>query len=132
MKAVIPLLLLLFVSVGISPAGAGERLSDGGWYAIRMQTDPSRPVVGDNTITLTLLDRHTGTGVEGAVIEAVPWMTLHGHGSTKKPRVREMGNGVYTITEVYFTMEGEWDLLLDIRKGGRKDAAVLTFKKVTP
>ncbi|MFO0754488.1 MAG: FixH family protein [Thermodesulfovibrionales bacterium] len=131
MKAIIPLLLALFVSVDISPAETGERLSESGFYAIRVQTDPPRPVVGNNTVLMTVLDRRTGKGVEGAVIEATPWMTLHSHGSTKSTRVIEQGKGMYRVTDVYLTMEGEWDLLLSIRKDGKEDTAVFPLNKAT-
>ena len=123
-------MIMSAISIDVSSADINEGHSDEGLYTIRAQAEPSRPVVGNNTITLTVFDRRTKAKVEGAVIEVTPWMTMHSHGSSKKTRVREKGNGVYAVEDVYFTMEGDWDLLIKIQKNGISDSAILTVRGI--
>lgn len=123
------LFIFLFGS-GTVLAETIERTSESGTYIVRVQTDPKEPVVGNNSLTLTLLDGKTRAPVEAAEVEVVPWMTIHSHGSSKKTRVAEQGRGVYLVSDVYFTMAGEWDLIISVRKNRTEDSAVVTLKNV--
>lgn len=125
-----PVVLILILFCGISPAEPTGSKSDGGLYAVDLQIIPSQPVVGKNTVILTIYDGRTNAKIEGAAIEVIPWMTMHGHGSPKNAIVKEQGGGKYAVENVYFTMEGDWDLLINITKNGIKDTAIFTIKKV--
>lgn len=122
------MLLTAFAVTGT--AEPAERKSEEGNFVIRVQTEPSHPTVGNNVVTLTIIDGRAGTPVEGVMIEATPWMTVHGHGSSKKTRVREKGKGIYVVEDVFFTMPGDWDLLITCRKDRIEDKAIITFKNV--
>jgi hypothetical protein len=104
--------------------------SDGGFYAVDLQIVPSQPIVGKNIVTLTIYDGRSNAKIEGAAIEVIPWMTIHGHGSPKNSIVKEQGGGKYTAENVYFTMEGDWDLLINITKNGIKDTVIVSVKNV--
>lgn len=129
-SSVIPIFIVLFLFSGGSAAGANETPSDGGLYTVSLRIERSQPVVGNNTVTLTICDSRSNVGIEGAAIEVIPWMTMHGHGSSKKTTVKERGGGIYTVENVYFTMEGDWDLLINIQKNSAKDTVTLPVKKV--
>ena len=128
-KLLILLTMLLAFSVTCL-AGPVERKSEEGNFVIRVQTEPPLPFVGNNVVTLTIVDSRDGKPVEGAMIEATPWMTMHGHGSSKKTRVREKGKGIYVVEDVFFTMAGDWDLLITCRKNMIEDKAIIPFKNV--
>jgi len=87
--------------------------------------------VGSNMVTLIIRDASSGTAIEGAMVKVVPWMSMHGHGSPKETHVKEKGNGVYEVDNLYYTMEGSWDLLIAIQKGSVEDATsvVVEVKK---
>lgn len=129
-RIIIALAVLLASFTATVKAEVIESQSEDGLFIIRAQTEPWPPIVGNNTITLTVLDSRSKNPVEGAEVEVVPWMTLHGHGSSKKTRIQEKGKGIYVIESVYFTMAGDWDLLIKIRRSQSIDRAIITFKDV--
>ena len=121
-------LLLAFGRTGM--AEVVERQSEEGHFFIKVQTEPPHPVVGNNVVTLTIVDGRSKNPVEGVRVEAMPWMTIHGHGSSKKTRIKEKGKGIYVVEDVFFTMAGDWDLLITLRKDKIEDKAIVTFKNV--
>ena len=129
-KRIIALTILLLFCGEIAMAENAEIRSEGGFFIVKTQIEPSSPVVGTNVVTLTVLDGRSKTAIDGAKIEVVPWMTVHGHGSSKKTRIKEKGKGIYVVENVYFTMTGEWDLLIKIQKDGIEDKVIVTFKNV--
>jgi len=129
-KRVFILLIVLAAFSKTSVAEIVETRSEEGKFLIKAQTEPDHPIVGNNVVTLTLLDVRSRNPVEGVRIEAVPWMTIHGHGSSKKAWVTEKGKGVYVVEDVFFTMAGDWDLLITLRKDKIEDKAIVTFKNV--
>lgn len=125
--------LLYFVILAASVkavAGAAEWRSEEGHFLIKAQTDPQRPVVGNNVVILTILDGRSRAPVEAATVEVVPWMTMHGHGSSKKTRIRERGGGAYVVEDVFFTMAGDWDLLITLRKEKIEDKGTVPIRDV--
>ncbi len=129
-RRIVILAVLLFVFSKISTAEILEKRSEDGFFIIKMRIEPSNPVVGNNIVTLTIFDSRSKTPIESAKIEAVPWMTTHSHGSSKKTIIKEKGNGVYVVENVYFTMEGDWDLLVNIQINKKEDKVIFTFKDV--
>ena len=58
----------------------------------------------------------TGSGgapAEGLVLSAQPSMTM-GHGSSVVPTVAPRAGGIYELTNVVFTMPGNWQLRIDV------------------
>lgn len=127
-KKTVVVLLFLSTLIGVAVAETVVK-SDEGSFTIKVRMEPSRPVIGDNAVMLTVLDR-TNNPVEGAVVEVVPWMTAHSHGSSRKTVVKERGKGVYFVEDVTFTMAGDWDLLITIRKDQTEDRAIITVRGV--
>lgn len=107
-----------------------NRTTDADLFRLELQLDPTRPVVGNNAAILTVIDARSGRIIEDAVIEIVPWMTIHGHGSPKKPSIQKTGHGRYVASDIVYTMEGDWDLLLTIRYNNVIDTAIFTITDV--
>jgi Cu(I)/Ag(I) efflux system membrane fusion protein len=101
-----------------------------GAFRIAVQSRPARPVVGENRLTITLLDAAskpvTGAtlGVE-VVMEAMGTMPR----MLSRGKVKEMGAGVYEA-EYSLAMAGEWDVLLSVRAHGVGEA-VATWRLST-
>ena len=100
-----------------------DHRTNNGSFIFVVKPAPAQPVVGSNLVTLTIRDASSGAAVQGATVKVVPWMTMHGHGSPKNTRVQEKGSGVYEINDLYYSMEGPWDLLITIQKGSVEDSA---------
>ncbi len=126
--AALILLLAFLVDSGI----AGTiKTTDGKLYRIEFQPEPSEPVVGTNAVILTVYDARSDAKIDKAGIEVIPWMTMHGHGSPKKPSVKSLGSGRYRVDNIFYTMEGDWDLMVNIQHKGASDTATFTVTGVT-
>jgi len=123
--------VLVFVFGASTFAVAIDQRTKNGAFIYLIQMEPSEPVVGSNIVILTIRNASTGATVEGATVKMVPWMSMHGHGSPKETHIKEKGNGIYEASDVYYSMEGSWDLLITIQKGNVEDAAsvIVDIKK---
>lgn len=127
-KRLLPIAVALTLPfAGLTFAAATDRHTNKGSFIFVMKSAPSEPVVGSNSATLTIRDGSSGAAVEGATIKVVPWMTMHGHGSPKNAGVKEKGKGVYEVDGLYYSMEGSWDLLINIQKGDIEDSATVVI-----
>ncbi len=124
------LTILMLSSAASSLAQTAEQRSDSGFFVVSVRMEPAAPVIGPNSARVAVRDARTGAAVEGATLEVTPWMTMHGHGSTKKTHLKELGNGVYAVDDIVFTMGGDWDLLIAIEKGGVKDTASVAIRNI--
>lgn len=106
------------------------RTTDARFFSLELELEPVQPVVGTNAAVLTVIDARTNRPVDDAVLEVVPWMTMHGHGSPKKPAVRKTDSGRYRVENIFYTMEGDWDLLVTVQKGDSKDTATFPVRQV--
>ncbi len=122
--------ILLFFLVGFCFAGT-SKTTDGKLFKIELQPEPSEPIVGTNAVLLAITDARSNAPVDGAAIEVIPWMTMHGHGSPKKPAVKPLGSGRYKVENIFYTMEGDWDLMVNIQHKGASDTATFTVTGVT-
>jgi hypothetical protein len=120
---------LFLICPNVSLAGI-TRTTDVKLFRVELEIEPSQPIVGSNAAVLTVFDASSNQKVDDALIEAVPWMTMHGHGSSKKPAVKKAGNGQYRIENLYYTMEGDWDLIVTVQKGASKDTATFPVANV--
>ncbi len=118
-----------FFCPGISLAGM-NRITDAKLFRVELELEPAQPIVGTNAVVLTVSDARSNLKIDDASIEVVPWMTMHDHGSSKKPSIKNMGSGRYQVENVYFTTAGEWDLLITIEKKGVKDSAIFSISNV--
>jgi len=120
---------LFMLCQGVSLAGMG-RNTEGNLFRIELRIDPPQPVVGSNAALLDVYDAKSNEKIDDATIEVIPWMTMHSHGSSKKPTVHKQGSGQYRVEDIYYTMEGDWDLLITIQKKGTKDTATFPISHV--
>lgn len=85
-----------------------EVAGSAGQLSVEVRSSPQPPVRGRAIFQLKVTGLHGG--VEGLNIAVQPWMPLMGHGTSVKPVVKEMGNGVYEVSDVYLFMAGLWEL----------------------
>ena len=116
------LLAILFAGIVIAaptrPAadafGFGPRLSEKKLYRATLQ--PAAPLKLRDLLTVpVLIVDADGKPVEGARISIDGGMPEHGHGLPTRPRMgRALGQGVYELEGLRFSMDGWWELILTI------------------
>lgn len=76
------------------------------------------PVIADESKILLILVNELGTPAdpEGKLSSKI-WMPSMGHGSYPIS-VTRLRTGVYELSEIFFTMEGYWDIHFQIYKAG--------------
>jgi len=77
---------------------------------VTVWTSPQPPVKGVNAVQLLVTDVETGAPLDGLAVQAVPWMPSHAHGTSAKTQVLPQDGGVYQVDNVYFYMDGTWEL----------------------
>jgi len=81
---------------------------------------------GVNSTEIVVRDKN-GNVVDGAELTVTPWLPAMGQGVWDKPVVTKRGGGKYTISNIVTTINGRWELRIDVSKGALKDQAVFTF-----
>jgi hypothetical protein len=114
---------------GSSLAGM-DRTTDEKLFRLELALEPAQPIVGTNAAVLVVIDACSNRTIDEAVIELVPWMTVHSHGSPKKPGITGIGHGRYRVENLFYTMEGDWDLLVTVQKGTSRDTATFSVTNV--
>lgn len=102
---------------GLEKQGAG--------FTVRIvESDPSPPKKGTNTMTLEIADA-AGKAVDGATVAVTPWMPDHAHGSALTPVATPLGGGRYAISKLYYPMPGLWQVTISVQMPGAaaKDVA---------
>ncbi len=124
----VTVVISLFLICPIVSLAGITRTTDVKLFRVELEIEPSQPIVGSNAAILTVSDARSNQKIDDALIEVVPWMTMHGHGSSKKPAIKKTEGGRYRVENLYYTMEGDWDLIVTIQKGDSKDT--VTFPVV--
>ncbi|MHB8873736.1 MAG: FixH family protein [Myxococcaceae bacterium] len=105
---------------GGDDAGTGDGGTDAGYdagiptptnplgFTVTIIPDPARR--GSNAMSV-LIKSANDLRVPGATLTAQTWMPAMGHGSAT-PSVVEEGAGLYTVSNVSFTMGGTWEVTL--------------------
>ena len=108
-----------------SEFGLGPRASVGGYYFATLEpAQPLRPRQMQ-TVRVTVRDAER-RAIDDAQISIDGDMPQHGHGLPTRPRVtRNLGNGIYEIEGVRFSMGGWWEFKLAI--AGTRGADTVTF-----
>ncbi|MGE0812767.1 MAG: FixH family protein [Vicinamibacterales bacterium] len=93
--------------------GTGTRTSAAGRYVATLEPEPAlRP---RRLLTLRVTVRTLeGRPVLDARIAIGGGMPRHGHGLPTRPAARSLGDGIYAIEGVRFSMGGWWELTLTI------------------
>jgi YtkA-like len=97
----------------VAPTPLTSIVSPGGLH-LDVRTDPQPPPRGTFNVLLDVKDG-SGAPMDGLTIDAVPWMTAMGHGSSVRTLVAPQGNGRYAISDVGMFMPGDWELRLTFR-----------------
>lgn len=124
--------LVLILSTACSSASTAANAfplsvtSDSGALHIEMTASPDPPVVGTDTLELTITSAADGSPEDGLSVALVPYMTSMGHG-TSATTVTPEGGGKYLVSEVYLFMPGVWELKTTIT-GAVADHAEPTFQ----
>jgi hypothetical protein len=78
----------------------------------------SGPLIGDESKLLLILTDAQATPVDAPdEFKLMLWMPSMGHGSYPVV-VNRLGVGIYEASEVYFTMEGDWDIHFQFWQSG--------------
>jgi hypothetical protein len=107
--------------------GLGPRLSAHKTYTATLQPQEPLRVRKLQTVPVLITDAN-GRPVEGAIVSVDGGMPEHGHGLPTQPRVkRALGEGVYEIEGVRFSMGGWWELKLAIDSSAGADTVVFNL-----
>ena len=95
---------------------------------ITAEPDPAHK--GKNNWTVRVTDAEQNP-VEDAVLTVVPFMTVHGHGTSPSSFIAGAGTttGEYTFTDLNFIMAGEWDLTFSVSQDNN-DAGTTTTDEI--
>jgi hypothetical protein len=91
-----------------------------------MNAQPAPPAKGNNTWTLKLLDA-SGAPIPNATFAIKTWMPMMRHGSSIAPRQAANADDTYSISSLYLTMAGIWQVTFTAQSGSMKDTAMYTF-----
>ncbi len=116
--------LLLVGCVVPAASGTLARVkSDSGMLTMTVSTIDGADVVrGTNTLEIDVTDA-SGAGVDGLVLDVVPWMPAMGHGASVAPSVHPEGGGVYRVSNLELFMPGLWQLETSFAHGVEDHAA---------
>jgi hypothetical protein len=116
------------VTLPASTPGASGALT----FALVGPMNPNPPVQGPNSWTVKITDS-TGKAVTDASVtfpktpvNLNPWMPRMKHGSAEA-MVNNNGDGTYTIPNLYFSMGGIWQLVVNAQTGATTDSVTYTF-----
>ncbi len=115
----IPLVFFLF---GFTKKGLN---TEQGHYQIDIEME-EQITVGDNSMKMQIRKQIDQQPLDqDALIEIVPWMAIHEHGTKISPVIKPMGDGNYMVGMLNFTMPGPWEVLIRITKDNIEDTAFL-------
>ena len=99
-----------------------DRATDKGAFQVRIASAASpTPLHRIHQWSVQLTDR-AGQPVQGATVKVGGGMPQHGHGLPTAPVVRPAGApGAYVLNGMKFSMDGWWELKLDIEAEGVRD-----------
>ncbi len=82
------------------------------WLTSRSTTEEGKAII-------ILYKNGTPTILENYQLDAYLWMKSMGHGSSPIV-VKNLGDGIYELSEIYFTMAGDWQLHLTLKNGNNQ------------
>jgi len=103
--------------------------TDNKLFTIEMVIPEKELRMGVNSLELIVHDKDN-KDIPDAEITVTPWMPTMGHGVMEKTMIMERGGGLYSVSNVVFSMTGHWQLLITVTKGGIEDKVVFDFPEV--
>jgi hypothetical protein len=115
------------MTANLTKKGDGGKLS-----FVIAKADFVPPAAETNTWTLKVIDAN-GQPVKDAMLTfpkdnhpSDPWMPDHGHGGTPAS-YKNNGDGTYTVSPLYFFMDGVWSTKVTAAVGSTTDSTTFTF-----
>lgn len=71
-----------------------------------------------------LLQDARNAPVKGAKLSVTATMPEHNHGMNVKPKVKELGNGVYQVEGFLFHMPGYWEVKIQINQAKKSESVI--------
>lgn len=93
---------------------AGLAKQNGALSVSILESTPSPPKKGTNTMTLRIVDA-AGKPIDGATVSVTPFMPDHAHGSAVTPVVTPMSDGKYAVAKIYYPMAGLWKVTVTVQ-----------------
>ena len=89
-------------------------------YVLAYRTQPGKIVIGKSfAMDLAICPKGGNPAADGVQIDAQ--MPEHGHGMNYKPTIKAAGKGRFRADGMMFHMPGRWELLFDVKGGGKTD-----------
>ena len=124
MRSLVVLLLLL--SCQSLYAADFVQKTEKGLYSLVISVSGNSLKSGTNTLDVVVRDKG-GKTVDGAELTVTPWLPSMGQGVWDKPVVTDRGAGRYHIQNIVTTINGRWELRIDVKKASARDKAVFAF-----
>ena len=105
------------------------KVTDDGEFSVEVLLPDQKVEMGVNKVDIIIHDRND-RDVAGADITVTPWMPSMDHGVMEKPVINEKGGGLYSVTNVVFSMTGEWELRLRISVGSTTDTVAIALPPI--
>lgn len=104
------------------------KVTDNGLYSVELLLMDGNLKVGRNDFDIVIHDNKDGD-VEEAELEIVSSMPISG--IEAGPQIRGSSvPGLYSIANLNLTKAGHWELLIRIKKDGKKDSVVFDFPDI--
>lgn len=133
-KVVTRVLAVVVVVLGAVGCGAPAQdagaagFMDGTQAVFRFQSVAVGEVVeGANNFSLVIKRKADDTGVAQAQVSVRVFMPAHAHDSPTTPVVTERGDGSYDVTNVSFSMPGDWEVTYAVAQAGQEDQATFRY-----
>jgi hypothetical protein len=104
-------------------------ITDKGLFSVEiLMDDKEYAKLGKGVIGL-VIHNQSDEDVEGAEIRITAVMP-EGRAGTDAPAVKDIGDGLYTVSGINLKKEGKWDLKIEIKKKKQEDGASFRFPDV--
>lgn len=109
--------------------GSIFKVTESGEFSVEVLLPDEKVEMGVNRVDLIIHNKYD-QDVTSARITVTPWMPSMGHGVMEKPVLNEKGGGLYNVTNVVFSMTGDWELRLEITSGSTTDTVKIPMPPI--
>ncbi len=98
-----------------TPGPRWQARSQAGLYRITIRPEQAGPRIGSLHAWIVAVESDAGSPVEAARLAFDGGMPEHGHGFETRPRITDaLGDGLYRVDGIRFSMTGLWRLRVDV------------------